>query len=260
MSYRTHFTAGLPHLDIHTLSEDWALATALEGHWIVQAKSIGLKPSDWIDSQGDRMYGAVIWLSTEFDLENPLEEDEQFDAVTEFVAIRKPHALSVTKYIVDGKTKAEVRLLSSFIKRTTRGSNKKFAKVRDIWTAEDVNGEAIDDLLNQHHARKSDPNNGEVVSEYEVNRIQDFNTADFLYFKNYVRIAKAAEWKYHRSKSITLNRYRQCFYYGNVDDGETITSKIAAEGDKLYTHHFDPTGRRIFISDALVQPVEIMIR
>ena len=30
MQYTSHFTAGLPQLDVHTLSEDWALATALE--------------------------------------------------------------------------------------------------------------------------------------------------------------------------------------------------------------------------------------
>ena len=95
MQYTSHFTAGLPQLDIHTLSEDWALATALENHWIILAQSMGLKPSDWIDSQGDRMYGAVMYLSTDFDLEDTLKEDDAFAAETEFLSIRKPHALSV---------------------------------------------------------------------------------------------------------------------------------------------------------------------
>ena len=41
-------------------------------------------------------------LSTAFDLDNPLREDDEFDARTEFMSIRKPHALSRTQYIVGG--------------------------------------------------------------------------------------------------------------------------------------------------------------
>jgi len=165
MQYTSHFTAGLPQLDIHTLSEDWALATALENHWIILAQSMGLKPSDWIDSQGDRMYGAVMYLSTDFDLEDTLKEDDAFAAETEFLSIRKPHALSATRFTVDGKTKAEIRILSSFIKRKVKSSNKKFAKVRDIWTAEDFRGDLVDAELDRHHAVKSTEEAGTLAME-----------------------------------------------------------------------------------------------
>ena len=260
MDYTSHFVAGLPQLDIHTLSEDWALATALENHWIVLARSMVLKPAEWLDSQGDRMYAAVIYLSTIFDLEDPLREDEAFAAETEFLSIRKPHALSSTRFTVDGKSKAEVRILSSFIKRKVRGSNKKFAKVRDIWTAEDLNGEMIDTELDRHHAIKSLQTEGEPAMDYEVNRIQDFNTADFLYFKNFVRIAKAAEWRQNRGNPTRLNSHREVWYFGNVEDGDHIVAHVGRQGDKCTTVLSDPDGRRLFVSFATTPLVRIVPR
>ncbi len=260
MQYTSHFTAGLPQLDIHTLSEDWALATALENHWIILAQSMGLKPSDWLDSQGDRMYGAVMYLSTEFDLEDTIREDDAFAAETEFLSIRKPHALSSTRFTVDGKSKAEIRILSSFIKRKVRGSNKKFAKVRDIWAAEDFNGELVDAELDRHHATKSLVTEGELAMEYEVNRIQDFNTADFMYFKNFIRISKAAEWRQNRAAPTRLNSRRDCWYFGNVEDGDTVLANVGRDGDDCTTVLSSTDGRRLFVSLAQTPLVTIAPR
>lgn len=260
MIYTSHFTAGLPQLDVHTLSEDWALATALENHWIILARSMNLKPSQWLDSQGDRMYGAVIYLSTEFDLDDTIKEDDVFDAETEFLSIRKPHALSATRFKVDGKTKAEVRLLSSFIKRKVKGSNKKFAKVREIWTAEDFSGELVDTELDRHHAMKSVTPETALAMEYEVNRIQDFNTADFLYFKNFVRISKAAEWRENREQPVRLNSRRDCWYFGNVEDGDTVCAHVGRKGDTCSTILSDSHERRLFLSLATAPLVTIASR
>jgi probable biosynthetic protein (TIGR04098 family) len=261
MQYTSHFVAGLPQLDIHTLSEDWALAAALENHWIVLARSLGLKPSDWRDAQGDRMYAAVIHLSTAFDLEDPLREDDAVVAETRVVAVRKPHALSRTCFAVEGRTKAEVRILTSFIKRKVRGSNKKFAKVRDIWAAPDFDGAVIDAELDRHHAMKSQEMPGERVMDYEVNRIQDFNTADFLYFKNFVRIAKAAEWKQNRGHPTRLNSQRSVWYFGNVEDGDIVGVDVGRpEADTCTTVLTDAEGRRLCLSVATTPLVSITPR
>lgn len=256
----SHFVAGLPQLDIHTLSEDWGLATALENHWQILAQSMGLKPSQWLDSQGDRMYGAVISLSTAFDLDDPIREDDVIAAETEFLSIRKPHALSRTRFVVDGKAKAEIQILSSFIKRKVRGSNKKFAKVREIWTAEDVNGDLVDNELDRHHAMKSLAAEGDLAMAYEVNRIQDFNTADFLYFKNFVRISKAAEWRQNRGEPTRLNSRRECWYFGNVEDGDTVLAHVGRDGDACTTVLSDNDGRRLFVSVAETPVVSIAAR
>lgn len=128
---------GLPHLDIHTLSEDWALAAALEQVWVLLARSMGRKPSDWRDARGDRMYGAVMALETWFDLNDTLREDDLVAIDTEILAVRKPHAWAEVRFAARGASRARVRLLTSFIKRHQNGSNKRFSKVRDIWTAED---------------------------------------------------------------------------------------------------------------------------
>jgi probable biosynthetic protein (TIGR04098 family) len=256
----SHHLAGLPQLDIHTLSEDWALATALQNHWAILAESVGLPPSRWYDSQGDRMYGAVISLSTGFDLGDPVREDDRVAAETEVLSVRKPHALSVTRFVVGEKSRAEVRLLTSFIKRTQRGSNKKFAKVRELWTAPDLVGEAVDTELDRHHALKSEAGQGPLAMTYEVNRVQDFNTADFLYFKNFVRIAKAAEWRQNRGAPTRLNSTRQAWFYGNVEDGEEVAAFVARNGDDLETTIRDASGRLLFVSRAIAPVVDIAVR
>jgi probable biosynthetic protein (TIGR04098 family) len=260
MKTRSQFMAGLPQLDVHTLSEDWALMTGLENHWRLLAESLGLRPSRWIDTQGDRMYGAVIALSTRFDLDDVVLEDDEIIAETTISSIRKPHALSRTEFFVDGKAKAHVDLLTSFIKRQQKGSNKKFSKVRDLWTAENMNIGPIDDLLDRHHRLKSHHDDGNIVQETEVNRIQDFNTADFMYFKNFVRFAKAAEWKENRGASPRLNEARECYFYGNADDGQLLHTKVGRSGDRFQTSHHLDDGRRIFLSLGTSRIVKISER
>jgi probable biosynthetic protein (TIGR04098 family) len=259
------FTAGLPQLDVHTLSEDWALAASLEAHWTFLAQSMGLVPSRWIDSAGERMYGAVIRLATSFDLAEPVREDDRVEATCEIVSVRKPHALSRTSFTVDGREKAAVELLTSFIVRKVRGSNKKFSKTRDIWTADDVDGERIDDLLDAHHRMKSAPEVGAdgaaSVMRTEINRIRDFNTADFMYFKNFVVMAKAAEWAHGRGGPTRLNATRECWYYGNVEDGDVVETRTQeAEPGTLVSAHHAPDGRRIFLTRARMEEVAIAVR
>jgi probable biosynthetic protein (TIGR04098 family) len=253
-------TMGLPHLDIHTLSEDWALAVALERIWLLLADSLGQKPSDWKDAQGERMYGAVMAAETWFDLDDPVREDDVVTVAAELAAIRKPHALGVVRFVMDGKVKAEVRLLTSFIKRQQKGSNKKFSKVRDIWQAEDVNGAAVDAALDAHHAAKTLAVGGAVAMDHEVSRISDFNTADFLYFKNFIRTAKAAEWRENRGRPVRLNAARMAWYFGNVEDGEVMRALVDRQGDQAVTVLQDVDGRRLFLSQITAPVVTIAER
>ena len=160
--------------------------------------------------------------------------------------------------------KARVELLTSFIKRKVKDSNKKFAKTRELWDAPDFEGDRVDDLLDAHHAMKSAPEvegAGSSVHRIEVNRIRDFNTADFLYFKNFVQFAKAAEWAHGRGGPPRLNAERECWYYGNVDDGDVVETRVAeTEAGLLVAAHHAPDGRRIFFSQAHVAPVTIAAR
>jgi len=99
-----------------------------------------------------------------------------------------------------------------------------------------------------------------VVNTYTVNWMVDFNTADFMYFKNYVRLARAAEWCVLRNQAPLLNATREFFFYGNVNDAETIESRVAIDGSKMQTCHHAQDGKRIFLSNASVAPVNIQQR
>ena len=89
---------------------------------------------------------------------------------------------------------------------------------------------------------------------------QDFNTADFLYFKNFVRIAKAAEWRVNRGLLTRLNAERECFYFGNVEDGEDIHALVGRSNNDVATVLEDKDGRRLFLSRAICLEVSIAVR
>ncbi|MEQ8797081.1 MAG: hypothetical protein RLT87_10260 [Gammaproteobacteria bacterium] len=250
------FVAGLPQMDIYTLREDFMLANSLENHWRILAGSVGKKPSDWYDSSGDRMYAAVIYTDTEFDLDDPIQEDDEVTGETEFVAVRKPQSLSLTRYLVNDKVKAKATILSVFIKRQQRGSNKKFSKVRGLWSEDDFNGDLIDDLLDRHQAVKSVEDRGGIANRHRVNRLVDFNLADFMYFKNYVRLAKVAEWNDTRDRAEVINFKRETFYFGNVDDGDLIETFVHRDGNRMQTTHHVEGGERFFVSLAKTREVK----
>jgi probable biosynthetic protein (TIGR04098 family) len=249
LTTKTGFVAALPHLDIHTLSEDWVLAAAVESHWRLLGQSLGLVPSRWFDNDGDRMYAGVVALKLTFDLAAPVREDDRVDMETRLTAIRKPHAVSETLFAVGGQTRVRISVLTSFIKRKTQGSNKKFSKVRGLWQAEDFAAEAVGAWDEEHHAMKGTPP-GPLILQHEVNRITDFNAADFMYFKSFVRIAKAAEYRATRGGPVRLNATRSCWFYGNVDDGQQIQACVTLDRDTACTVLTAEDGRLLFVSQS----------
>jgi probable biosynthetic protein (TIGR04098 family) len=256
----TKVAAGMKHLDVHTLSEDWALTAAQDAAWGLLAESLGVKPSQWRDRAGNRMYAAVVALSTWFDLDDVVGEDDLLSIETNLVAIRKPHARTETVFLVDGKVKALVWLLFSFVKRDEAGSNKKFSKVRDVWLAEDFNASEVDDVLARHNAAKSEHISSEIALTYQVNQIQDFNAAGLFYFKNFVRIAKASEWHANRNAPTRLNSERQCYYFGNLEDGMLVEARVCRQGDETRSFLHDAEGRLLFLSQARTPQVKLAMR
>ena len=85
-------------------------------------------------------------------------------------------------------------------------------------------------------------------------------TADFLYFKNFVRISKAAEWRQNRGNPIRLNNRRDCWYFGNVEDGDHVLAHVTRDGDACTTLLNDIDGRRLFLSLAEAPLVTIAER
>jgi len=42
MNHQFQFVAGMPHLDVSSLMEDWAVAAGFESHWKLLAQSLSL--------------------------------------------------------------------------------------------------------------------------------------------------------------------------------------------------------------------------
>ena len=252
-----HWVAGMPQLATFGLSEDWALAVAMEEVWFRLAESLGQSPAQWRDAGGKRMYAAAIALWTEFDLARPMQEDDAFTSTTTLLSIRKPHALGETRFAVDGQVRATVRILTSFVRRDTAGSNKKFSRVRDVWQADELAPQTIDDLLADHHAAKTRVVETAPVLTHEVNRLRDFNAAQLLYFKNFVGLARTAEWAAGRGQPPRMVSARACYYLGNADDAETIFARVGQQGDQAVTEFLNDAGQRLFLSQATMGDVTL---
>jgi probable biosynthetic protein (TIGR04098 family) len=249
-SFAQSWIAGMPNMDIWGLSDEWALAVAGEGAWALLARDLGTAPAQWRDGAGDRMYAAIMAAWTEYDLDAPIREDDRFQSVTTMPGVRKPHGLSETRFEVDGQCRVKITLLTSFVRRETAGSNKKFSRVRDIWNVGDRQAETVDAALEAHHLAKSREAAVQPVLRHEVNKARDFNNALLLYFRNFVGIAKAAEWKANLGEPARRSATRQSFYFGNVDDGETIIAQVGREADLTHTVLVAETGQRLFFSAA----------
>ncbi|MFD1740197.1 LnmK family bifunctional acyltransferase/decarboxylase [Cypionkella sinensis] len=244
---RQSLLAELPLLDAVTLSEDWALSAALAAHWRLLAKQLGRKPSDWFDEKGERMYAAVLWVNTRFDVARPVREDDRIAMTTAITSLRKPHALSETRFVVDGTERAHISALTCFVKRSHAGSNRKLSKVRNVWRTPDQNGARIEDVLDRHHQHKTLEAPMTAVEPYCVNRARDFNAADLFYFRNYIRIAKATEWQ-HDAGQPPESMTRECWFFGNVDDGERLSVGFGRHDGAGVVSITDDDGQRLFLS------------
>ncbi len=173
------------------------------------------------------------------------------------LGIRKPHAWSEFCCTVNGKAKASVCVLASFIRREAHGSNKMFSKVRDVWTAEDVNPELFERrTLAQHHHAKTEMHCTERVGA-RSEPLVDFNAAGLFYFRNYVRPGPSGKWRENRGKPDRLNAERHAYFFGNVDDGETMAGPLGREGRQRCRGGSGSGGRRLFLSLATTQSVTI---
>ena len=253
-------TVGMPHLDICTLSEVWALGEAMHGIWLALAQSLGAPPGQWKDDEGRRIYAAAMALTIRTDLGHPALEDDVVTWDSRLVAIRKPHAIGETVFSVDGSPRMTVRLLTSLVRREVAGSNKRLSKVRDRWTAPDWEPAAVDDWLARHHAAKGARLTGPAILRHAANRLADFNAADLFYFRGFVEVARSAEWAENRGRPLRLAASRDAFFFGNVDDGDGMVARVQRGGDACRTEVFREDGALIFVSDTDAPLVDILVR
>lgn len=236
MAVKGQFQTGMPHLGFFSLSESFANAQAVDNHWRCLGDILGKSPSNWYDETGDRIYAAVLHLQMQRDLDHPVEEDDTVVVETNLTAARRPYSMCETVYKVNARVIHKVTTLCVLVKRDTIGTNKKFAKVRSFWGGEDLHPDEIDALLERHSLLKDGEKHGEWVVDHKVNRSVDFNAADLFYFRNFVQFALHNEWEQQDRSAPQLAARRDCWFYGNVDDGDTFqTLNVNTHGEVIET-------------------------
>ncbi len=227
------FRAGMPHLDIFGLSEQFCLSHAGNMHWSWISEFTKNLPSDWQSEDGRRAYASFIYTSITYGRDVETTEDDEIIVECRPLGLRAPFFLSETTYSKPGHGVAACVLLMSTFSATDGPSNRSFIK-SSVPFHTDPFGVSLVDETRAKFREMRDRDDGELThaSDHLVNPSVDFNAADFMYFANYCQLFKRYEAPWLSASSPL--QFREISYFGNVDAFEKTS--IASHRDGMKVH------------------------
>ena len=216
------FRAGMPHLDIFGLSESFCLSNAGNHHWSLISKLTEKLPTEWTNSQGDRVYASFVYTSVTYFRDFSVSEDDMIRTECAARSLQAPFLITETNYInSNSDIVATVRLMSTF-SATNGNSNNKFIKSAIEFHSDSFGATIYDSTRKRcRELRQHDDTGLSKMREHTINPSVDFNAANFMYFANYCQIFKRYECP--RLSSTAPVQTREIGYFGNVDPFETVT-------------------------------------
>lgn len=221
-----NFRAGMPHLDIFGLSENFCLTHSGNLHWSWISRLTEKMPSEWQSQDGRRVYASFIYSSMTYNRRVEVSEDDEISVNCSPLALRAPFFVTETVYSkVNGDVAAAALMMSTF-SATNGQSNNRFIKSAIPFRV-DAFGEHILEETRQRFRNLRGRNDAALTkaSDHLINPSVDFNAAQFMYFANFSQLFKRYECP-RLSAAVPL-QFREIAYLGNVDPFEwtTITSR-----------------------------------
>jgi len=245
------YKAGMPHLALGGLSENWLWKECGHRHWMLLAKAAGKPEPRFLDRDGTPVYAAFIGVSfTDGDLAE-IKEHDGFTICSELGRISRTRFLSrhEVRAADDCRIIAQIEMTSVFVRRNRRECNHSICRIE----VEEFC--PIDQSLSrQAHFSQSWPHRERVPQPVERPTFEpskypeqtfrpcpalDFNGADFLYFASFQAFADRAEFEWFCGQTVSVQTSeRQMRFYGNINSGESIHLQVdtAAMGQSLLSH------------------------
>lgn len=226
----------MPHLSLNGLSENWLLKECGHRHWHMLASAAGMDSPDFRDTSGNQIYAvfrAVSISSARFDVvaENDIVHFQSTISQISRTQFESRHILTCR-----GLEIAEIKMISSFVKRGRDGTNRSVIRVNvDAFpfieksktsAFSDTATHFARDLWDQHLWFRREDANGEQSFVVRPNPSLDFNGARFLYFASFAAIVDRIEWENLAIPISAVTTRRDIFFYGNIEPGEAVRISI----------------------------------
>ena len=231
MQARTdNFRAGMPHLDIFGLSEQFCLSHSGNLHWSWISEFTGRLPSKWQCGSGKRVYANFIYTSLTYNRNISVGEDDEVTVSCKPLAVRAPFVITETIFSKEGAGVIACALLMSTFSSTDGSSNHRFIKSSIPFNVPAFGAELLEETRNRfRELRDRKDDDLTKASDHLVNPSVDFNAAEFMYFANFSQLLKRYESPRLSAEAPLF--LREVAYLGNVDPFEWTT--IASQRDGL---------------------------
>ncbi len=232
----------MPHLSFRGLSENWLLKECGHRHWLLLASQLGLPDTDFRDAQGNRLYAAFTAIRmSDAQLALPRENDA-LKLVSSLGRISGTQYLSSHSAICEGRSVACLTMISVFLRRIVEGNNRQVERSTAVAAvlppvAVGMRGVELAGMAHRMRTGRWDEYFGFQRQSAAALKsfifrpcpLNDFNGAEFLYFASFQSIADRAEWDWFPDESARAQtRRRECFYYGNINVGESVKIVLGA--------------------------------
>ena len=229
---------GMPHLDLHGLSELFALAEAGDRHWRALARRLGRPPSQWRGPNGERAYASIVY--SRIDYAGPIRggEDDETTIATEILGADPPFFASRTRFAIDGAPICAVTLLTATVIRAGAGNTRFLRADLGERPAAPIEKRACATLRDQRKQVAADtPSDAmRIHRAHTVRPMTDFNNAGFIYFVTFSRLFREMD-----DQDAPLRR-RAISYWGNADAGDALTLGRRGRGDGVADARIERAG------------------
>ncbi|MDE1184812.1 Pnap_2097 family protein [Paraburkholderia sp.] len=249
-----HYRAGMPHLSLTGLSENWLLKECGHRHWEALAADTARRVPDFIADDGRRSYAAFTALSLRGAALDGIDENDTFDIDTTLCRVGPVRHFSTHRIAGSQHTVATLSMMSTFVNRVEAGNNRSVVRAAFKALAGDIvplpadavtmseagkrirNGD-LRDIVDMADIARDASGNGPAVT-FTPCPNNDFNGADFLYFASFAAYVDRAEWQVHRFLNPPLTARRDMFFHGNINVGDSLDVRFSAHAvnDEALVH------------------------
>lgn len=231
-----HYVAGMPQLSYTGLSENWLLKTCGDLHWQALAARAGQAVPEFRDADGNIAYAAFLAIRLRDASLEALGEHTAFRIDTWLERVAGARHLSRHVLVADGTRRADIEMMSTFIRRELEGDNR--SVVRAAFPPQDVQPDlaaarsAAETVTlakrfragdwGEHMGMRQSLAPAPHAAEYLPCPYADFNGADLLYFANFQSMVDRVEWQWRRFGDPPTVAQRDLFFHGNVNVGEAL--------------------------------------
>lgn len=242
---RADFIAGMPHLALGGLSENWLLKECGHHHWQLLAQRHGRRVPDFREGTANA-YAAFTSIRVTDLAPTDIGENAAFSLHSELCAAGHARHYSRHTLRAGGKRRGTVEMLSAFVRRDRPGSNHRVLRAHPGGVTGDAAAPGSH-LLATAAARLVEagrqfragewqrdgfhPDDRRLLGEFPFLPCPstDFNGAGFLYCASFQSMLERAEWHWFRQPRPAQTLGREIHFFGNLDVGDAVLIRLWGE-------------------------------